>query len=489
MLNSVNACLRLPLSMVMITLLCLVASQSGLANELPQLGDSASGTVAPDVEHRLGRAWLRVLRSRAPMISDPLVKDYTKHIIYKLAENSQLEDRRLEIAIVDSPQLNAFAVPGGIIGVNAGMFLYAHTEQEFSSVMAHELAHLSQRHYSRNVESAKRNTLPSLAALLVSVAIAATAGGDAGMAAIAATQGFFMDKQLRFSRQNEQEADRVGLSTMVASGMDPNAMASMFERMLASQRLAGSRPPEFLLSHPLTDSRVSDARARARTYPPAKFDENIEYYLMRNRIKLGYADSPVESIKQFSSDLDSPDPLVAKSARYALALALNAANRSDEANRTLLPLLQENPNRISFLVAYSEINREPHRLGEMQGLLGKHLSLNPNNYPLSMELAKNLALQERFGEAAKILTQLSASRPNEPEIWYELAEIQGKHGDIVGVHLARAEYFISTGRLDTATEQLGFAANKVGVGNYPLRAKIEQRLVDVRNYKEELEQF
>lgn len=458
------------------------------AAELPALGDASSGTVSPEKEHRLGRAWLRALRSRTPIMSDPLIHDYVEYLLYRLAEHSQLQDRRLELVIIKSPALNAFAVPGGIVGVNAGLFINAQTEQEFSSVIAHELAHLSQRHYSRNVDEAKRKQIPSMAALLASVVIAATVGGDAGIAAMTATQAAMLQGQLRFSRQNEQEADRIGLLTMVNAGMDPQAMASMFERMLASQRLLGSRPPEFLLTHPVTESRVADARSRANQYPKGEYQDQIEYYLMRNRILLKFESSAGHAVKQFEAELDNPKPMLAKAARYGLALAYKESHLEEKANKMLAPLLAEEPNRISYIVAFAEINQDPKKLKTVEALLRKNLELSPENHSLSLSLAKNLNLQQRYQESEAILLQLSKARPNDPNVWYELAEIHGLSGNILGVHQARAEYFILTGNMDRATEQLEFARVKAS-GNYQLSAKINQRMRDVQNYKEELKNF
>lgn len=458
------------------------------ANNLPSLGDAASATVSQEKEHRLGRAWLKALRSRTPIMSDPLIHDYVEYLLYRLAEHSELRDRRLELVVIKSPALNAFAVPGGVVGVNAGLFINANSEQEFASVVAHELAHLSQRHYSRNVEEAKRKQIPSMAALLASVVIAAAAGGEAGMAAITATQAVILDGQLRFSRQNEQEADRIGLKTLVNAGMDPNAMAKMFERMLAAQRLLGSRPPEFLLTHPVTESRVSDARNRAAQFNAVDYQENIEYYLMKNRILLKFGESAGKSIKHFESELDNPDSMRADAARYGLALAYKAANLPQEANQTLAPLLEKDPRRISYLFAHAEINLHPEKLPDVERLLRKHLEISPNNHPLSVALAKNLNLQQKYKESESLLIQLSKNRPNDPNIWYELAEIHGLSGNILGVHQARAEYFILTGNMDRAAEQLEFARIKAG-GNYQLTAKIDQRLRDVQNYALELKSF
>ena len=183
-------------------------------SQLPTLGDRISGIFSLDEEYKLGRDFLRSVRRTTPTISDPLINDYVVNFTHNLAVHSDLQDYRLAFIVVDSPALNAFATPGGVIGVNGGLFLNAHTEGEFASVMAHEIAHVSQRHFARSVEDAQRRRIPELATLLASIVLMGS-GSSAGPAAVMAAQGRSIENQLRFSRQNEAEADRIGLRTMV----------------------------------------------------------------------------------------------------------------------------------------------------------------------------------------------------------------------------------------------------------------------------------
>lgn len=465
-------------------------SSPALANssDLPLLGDSTSGTISLEKEHKLGRAWLRALRARTPHFSDPLVHDYVEYLTYRLAEHSELQDRRLELTIIDSPALNAFAVPGGIIGVNTGLFIYAQSEQEFASVLAHELAHLSQRHFSRNVEAAKRARLPSLIALLGSIVIAAATSGDAGAAALASTQAVLIDQQLRFSRQFEQEADRVGIVTLAKADMDPVAMATLFGRLLEGQRLQGSVPPEFLLTHPITESRISDALNRAKKLSHGNYSDSLEYFLMRNRVLLNHEKVPARAIENFKSSINSPNALISKAALYGLALAYKEANQYKNASQTIDKLIKLSPNRISYIVAFAEINLQSKHLPEVVSLLDKHLKLNPYNYPLSMYLVKGLSLQQKYRKAIDILEKLSQKQPNNPAIWYELAEIYGLNHNILNLHQARAEYFILTGSMNSALGQLEYAKT-IASNNYPVTAQIEKRMQDIKVYQKELKEL
>ena len=164
--------------------------------KIPNLGESSTSLFSPDYEYRLGRMWLRSFRGQAPLMNDPLLHSYLESLVFELVQHSELQDRRIELVIVDNPTINAFAVPGGVIGVHSGLFQYAETEDEFATVMAHEIAHLSQRHFSRRMELAQEQGPMQLAGLLAGVLLAATVGTDAGMAAMSAAQGLAQDAQL-----------------------------------------------------------------------------------------------------------------------------------------------------------------------------------------------------------------------------------------------------------------------------------------------------
>ena len=234
---------------------------------LPVLGDSVSGTISTQQEYEFGRELLRQIRRETPMLDDPLMMEYIISLTYKLAVKSELRDHRLEFVLIDNEILNAFAAPGGIVGVNAGLFLFAENEGQFASVLAHELAHISQRHYARSVQEAQKSALPSVAGLLASLIIASTVGGDAGQAALMTTQAVGQENRLRYSRSNEQEADRIGIRTLYNAGFDPNDMAGMFEQMMRMQSFS-RRLPEFLSTHPLDENRIADSKKPLQWYCP-----------------------------------------------------------------------------------------------------------------------------------------------------------------------------------------------------------------------------
>ncbi len=462
------------------------AAPAEQALQLPELGDSTSGLISGEQEHELGRAWLKAFRSQVQTVNDPLLQSYLEDLVYRLASHSQLKDRRLEVVVVDNATMNAFAVPGGVVGVHNGLFLFADNEAQLASVLGHELAHLSQRHFARSVEQQQRASLPTLAGILGALVLAATAGGDAGIAAMTATQAAALQNRLNYSRQNEQEADRIGMETIVEAGYDPNAVASMFDNMMAATRYAGRRPPEFLLTHPLTESRISDARNRARDYPRAMYVDNLDYQLMRARAELQLAPNASEAIKRLRAEIDRSsrsrrNNVVAD--HYGLALAYLKNSEPEKARAELAPLLAREPDRLAYVIAGAEIDIASGKVEAALARLEKALRISPGNHPLTMAYANALQQAGKPHRAEEVLQQHVKRRPNDPAIWYLLAETHGLAGNIVGVHQARAEYFVLVGALDHATRQLGYALPLVR-DNALTTARIEARIREIEQMKD-----
>ncbi|WNW11255.1 M48 family metalloprotease [Pseudomonas sp. DTU_2021_1001937_2_SI_NGA_ILE_001] len=454
----------------LLTLACLLASPA-MADDLPSLGDSSSSIVSPEQEHQLGRAWLGMLRSQVDQLSDPQLKDYVETSVYRLAETSQVQDRRLEFILINSKQLNAFAAPGGIIGVNGGLFLYAQTEGEYASVMAHELAHLSQRHFARGVEAQQRMQVPVMAAMLAGIVMAAAGAGDAGIATIAGSQAAAIQEQRRFSRQNEQEADRIGILNLEKAGYDPRNMPTMFERLMRQYRY-DAKPPEFLLTHPVSESRIADTRNRAEQAPPGGKEDSMRYQLMRARVALIYEETPGIAAKRFRAQLtENPK---ADYARYGLAIAQIKGGQLNEAREGLKTLLDKAPDDITYNLAQIDLDITSNRLADAQQRAERLLVQYPGNYPLNQARIDALLKQGKNAEAEKALDALLKNRQADPDIWYQVAEARGLTGNTVGLHQARAEYFALMGDFRQAIQQLDFAKRRAS-NNFQLASRIDAR--------------
>ncbi|MBR9912826.1 MAG: M48 family metallopeptidase [Gammaproteobacteria bacterium] len=449
---------------------------------LPELGDASSAIVSPQQEYQLGQSWLRAYRSRVPVSSDPLLHSYIEDLLATLARSSQLKDQRLDLVVVENPTMNAFAVPGGVIGVHTGLFLFAETEAQLASVLAHELAHLSQRHFARGVEKRQQHSIPTMAALLASLVLAATAGGDAGMAAMTVTQAAALDAQLRFSRQNEQEADRIGMLTMVEAGKDPYAVPAMFERMLQSTRYT-RKPPEFLLTHPITESRIADSLNRAQKYPRQQYADNLDFHLMRARIHLKHDQTVQDSVKRFAEELRG-ESLSHDASRYGLTLALTKSNQTERARETLAPLLRDYPDKPAFVIAQADIEAAAGNLEQALAIIKAGLQQQPQLHAYNVRYAELLMEAGRYALAEEVLLKHVRRVPKNDYVWYLLAEVHGLAGNILGVHEARAEYYLLNGVFDKAQQQLQNAL-KLTAGNYQKTAILQEKLKQVTKMQQE----
>lgn len=445
---------------------------------LPSIGGAGGGLVSEQQEADIGRQVMVSIRRSAPQITDPLVYDYLSSVIYQLVPSAPLSSRDLTLALIDSPDINAFAVPGNIVGVNGGLFLNASSEQQFASVLAHELAHLSQRHFARRLEQQETSAPLTIAGMIAGIVLSAVTQSDIGIAAIAGTQALAVQNMLAYSRAHEQEADRVGMDILADAGMDPRGMPEMFEIMMRQNRLQGNRVPEYLSTHPLTQNRVSDTRNRAEQYPRRDVADAQEYHLVRSRLQVRYAGSASVAVETFENYLERPDTEKADAIRYGLAVARIRSGEYDRAISQLEELLQGSPGRITYQVTLAEALIEQDRLDEARELLEEALSRNPGNYPITDMLARVETADGNGERAADHLQKLTREMPSKEHLWTRLAEAEGMARDIVGVHRARAEYDVLMGDLESAERQLRQAQERLPAGA-PLRQIVTERLSQV----------
>ncbi len=465
---------------LLIGLLCgQMYGQNALANpdKLPSLGDASSSLISPQLEKQIGESFLKQLNANLPTVSDPLLKYYVSNQLSDLAQHSDLREAIISVVIIDNPDINAFAVPGGVLGINLGLILAAEDVNEYASVMAHELAHLSQRHFARGVEEQRANTLPTLASLIAALIVGAAGGGDAMIAAMSTAQAAAQGNQLRFSRDREQEADRVGMNTLVRAGLDPNATSRMFERMQRAYQFT-RKPPEFLLTHPLSETRIADARTQAMQYPVREPKQSVDYQLMRVRAQVHFQKNHAQGVDLYRAQLrDNPNDMAAN---YGLALSLSKNGEHEAALERTETLLNVNPQSILYNAAYAELLIAAGRTKQAREMLSQQLRLNPDNPPLTTLYAEALNADGLHAEAEEVLTRQSQVQPNDVDVWYELAETAGLAGNITGVHLARADFFYLHGAYHRSIQHLEYAQRLVKRTNPQLEAKLSQRIQDMR---------
>ena len=461
---------------------CLLWAPAALAEdagtvELPELGDTTSGIVSISEERRLGKELLRQVRRQVPTVGDPILKYYAEVALYRLTEYAELPDARLFPVLIDSSELNAFAAPGGIVGINLGLLIDAQDVHEFSGVLAHELAHLGQRHFARGIEARRASMFRDVAAFVAALVVAATAGGDAGLAALGGAQTLSAAGSMRYSRGLEGEADRVAINTMHRAGLDPMGVSRMFERMQNRYRFRRT-PPPYLLSHPLSEERIADSRQQAARYPQLEYSDSRSYQMMRARALVKYAESPQAAVDHWQSQVEQGANL--DIARYGLAYALAMNDKAAHGIDTLRPMQSAFDDSLLFAASQAELMILAGDTRQALSFLERQLSLNPDNAPLSMLKAQALIASQQYSDATEVLKHQSVLHPEDYDVWYQLAETAGLADDIMQVHMARAEFFALTGDFESSLNQLEFAANLANPAQFELVAGLSQRIRDLR---------
>ncbi|KJY81494.1 hypothetical protein TW81_18135 [Vibrio galatheae] len=388
---------------------------------LPDIGTAASGTLTIDQELQYGDAYMRMLRSSAPIVSDPVLNEYIDSLGHRLVANASDVKTPFTFFLIRDRNINAFAFFGGYVALHSGLFLHAQSESELASVVAHEIAHVTQRHLARSMEEQARRSPATLAALAGSLLLA-IASPQAGIAAMTATQAGSMQGQINYTRSNEKEADRFGISTMAQAGFDVNAMPRFFGRLSDEFRYA-SKPPPMLLTHPLPEDRITDSRARAQSYPARRVDPSLNYYLARARIIARYAGIESQAALDWMNRKGqgvSED--IKPSFDYGKALIYLDSKQLDQASTLLHNLIKQDPNNRFYLDAMSDLYIAQNQAGKAEKMLETALKSAPNNAVLTINYANALMKQNSNADAIKVLQRYTHDNPNDVNGWHLLSE-------------------------------------------------------------------
>ena len=458
-----------------VSIILSINAEPDLNLSLPELGDRVSGVVSNDQEKIIGNEFLKQVYSQAPLISDPLIQEYSELLVYRLSEYSQVKDRNFNVLLIDDNSLNAFAAPGGVIGINGGLFLNAQNEGQFASVITHELAHLSQRHFARNILNSQDN---NIASILVMVSAVAAAVATNNPTAFMAGPAFLQQQSLRYSRLFEREADRVGFNNLINAEYDPSSMGEMFEQMAKLRRLAGDKIPKFLLTHPISSSRVTDAfNAADQVETPFNTKNSLNYEFIRGRLQIRYEDIPLNSVRKMKGLLEK-DPYSNEN-RYALSLAYKISGQHKDALNIINSLIIENPKNLILVNTKAEILLDEGKSEDALEVVNIFLNISPKNYPLSVLKAKILAYDKKLFAAEELIRDQLLRRNNDPYLWLYLSEVQRDSKNVIGYHQSRAEYYLLLGQYEDALNQLQFAL-KLTESNFQVSESIMTKINSTR---------
>ncbi len=415
---------------------------------LPDIGSAANALLPKSEEARIGAAIMRQIRRSGQLVDDPQITEYINEVGHRIAAHANDGGHKFTFFVIDDPSINAFALPGGYIGVHTGLIEATRTEDELAGVLAHEVAHVTQRHSARALSDNKRQSLLSTAIMLGALVAAAMGGVDSDVlqATTAIAQGSAAQAQINFTRSNEYEADRVGISALADAGFDPDGMASFFEVLSRDNVPVESRVPEFLRTHPVGAARVAEARGRARKYPQVQTSDSITYGIARARLLVASQKTTEDAVEFFERQNYEYQTDVW---RYGRAVAYLRDGRNREANQIFEDLVNREPEVIAYHIGLAQAQLALEQIDETIATFSRAHELFPRNVPVVVYFAEALLQLGQAEYAHEILLDLLNNTPPTPgqveliakaaieagetaEAFYYMAEYRLMIGDLVG---------------------------------------------------------
>ncbi len=429
-----------------------VADTGHRDTRLPDIGDPASRTLSVSQEKRLGEELIREVRQRVPISDDAEVRHYIQDLGNRLLSHAETPDFDFEFFVVDSNTINAFAMPGGYIGINTGLIMRTENESELAAVMAHEIAHVTQRHIARSLDATRGSGLRTLGILLAAILLGVH-DPDMGSAAAMAGMAGSIQEQINYTRAHEREADNIGIRILASAGLDPEGMPRFFERLDQATQYA-DRPPEFLSTHPVTQNRIAESRSRAQSYGRTEVRESEMFNFMRARLVVAKADDADSAIRHFRAASDNGDGVTRLAARYGLALAHIRKGDADQAMDIINELLESDDGHVPLYMALAEAQREADRYDDAISTYELALTLFPENYPVTIGLAEALIHNNRADEARDLVRRQIRRRGPDMDLYRLQARAAAAAGRPFESRLAMAEYYQMSGRFRLAVDQL-----------------------------------
>lgn len=459
--------------------LCFAVLPRAFGQALPELGEGSSATLPPQIERRIGESILREMRQRDPSyLDDPEIADYLNQLGGRLVAAVPGARQDFEFFAVRDLSINAFAMPGGFVGVHTGLVAASESESELASVLAHEIAHVTQRHIARMLGAQQQMALPTMVAMAAAILLGRSRP-DLAQGAMMAAQGIAVQSQLSYSRDFEREADRIGFQTLSGAGYDARAMASFFEKMQRTTRVVDDGSvPGYLRSHPITTERIADAQARAANLPYRQHPDSLEYHLVRAKLRAESVDSR-EAVTEFGSAVRERRYADETAARYGLAVALLRAKQPQEAERELARL-SAGAKVSPMLVTLSARVRQA--LGDGAGALAvlkEGAERWPHRRPVAYAYAEALATQGRHSDALAQLEPQIRQYPRDDRLHEMRAKAYAALGKRLQQHQSQAEVYALRGSLPGAIEQLQLA-RAAGDGNFYELSAVDARLRELR---------
>jgi predicted Zn-dependent protease len=465
-----------------LTLLVPSTVPAAAGDDLPDIGSPSNSALSREKEQQIGRSIFRSLVDTDRVMDDPEVQEYVQDVGQKLAAQAQEGDFRFNFFVVNDSAINAFALPGGYIGVHSGLILATKSESELAGVLAHEISHVTQRHISRAVFANQRSSILTMAAMLGAILLGAVGGnGDVITGAIATAQGVAAQQQINFTRANEYEADRVGVGVLAAGGFDPLGMPDFFETLARQTGPLASQAPEFLLTHPVTVSRIAETRERAASFPRPDVEDAAGYAITRARIRVLSSPTPEKALQFFLGEQQDPKSVGDLGTEYGIALVRMELGQYREARALFQGLLATHPGVIPFHTGLAGAELALGNRDAAFATYKKAMGLFPRNTPLTVRYAEALLAAGQSKQAHTILLDLLNNVPPTAEQVRLIALAASAAGDTADAYYYMAELHLIKGDVVMAADQLRVALSTPGLDAVQ-RARFTSRLAEIQEW-------
>jgi beta-barrel assembly-enhancing protease len=452
-------------------------------NSLPDLGSSANAVLSRADEYQIGRMVVRDLRSQNLLLDDAETADYLQGVGDRVGVEAQ-DSQKLTFLPVRDSSINAFALPGGFIGIHTGLFLRTEDESELAAVMAHEIGHVTQRHMARAAQADNRIGLTSIAGMIGAVLIGiATGSPDATLGMVSMAQATTMQQQINFTRGEEHEADRVGIGYLAAAGFDPNGMPAFFSTMMRERGIGGDDIPPLLLTHPVETERLAEARSRIESMPPMpRRPDSATYPYIRERLRV-LTNPPRTDLRRYYENRRANEP-ANPALQYGQALVETGAGNPATAVNLLKPLVAAQPQLPLLHIALAQAQLAAGQQDKAIATFENALVLSPRNVPVSVRYAEALLKVGSAKKAHALLLDLFNNVPPTPEQIRLIALVASAAGDTADAYYYMGELHIANGDLMLATTQLDLALASPGI-NAVQRKRFTARRDEIRDFLRE----
>lgn len=463
-----------------------ISAQEVDRNQLPEIGTSAVSTLSLDKEELYGKAMMRSLRASQPLLQDPVLIEYINTLGNTLVLNAEGVHYQFEFFVLNNQEINAFAFFGGHIGVHSGLITLADNESELASVLAHEVSHVTQRHLARKMEAQSRNAPLTIAGMVTGVLLTLV-NPQAGFAALSTTMAAGQQAGINYTRSNEKEADRVGMSLLVNSGYDPNGAPDFFRKMASKYRYS-SKPPAMLLTHPLPDSRISDARNRAQMYSKRLLPVKLDFELAKARISARYEGNTADNIINIKTQIANGDYRLRAAAEYALAISYLDSKDYVNAEKTMQPLISSTPQNLFYVDAMTDIYLGQKQYDKALTML-KNLSLiMPKNQVVTLNYANAAFTAEKYDLAETLLQDFIILNKENYIANDLLTQVYSKQNKLAQMHESKAEVLALLGAYPNAVDQLHMAYNEAEK-NSLMQKRIKARILQFQELEDQLKRL